>query len=922
MTSLFQNPPPQNQQQQIQNQQLNNNQSQQNQINNTQNIIDNIQKTYNLLNRNYDEDNLFKESTRENMKLNLNAFQNFLPKDSIISTKRIDQLYALTTNLKKNLEKKQRYDANLNFFLAKENINIQKIEKDISEIQSVIQTKYELPDQKENIGLKEKKLNMDSSELAIEQRKNSINNNLSYIEKNRSKNIRLNSLLNRYCNKGYRNNNLIDDVDLLLGKNKLESPKKKNLKTNFNSINSTILGKDTNNMKVNSKINMLKDNNIITKNNFFLGIPNEISEYNNFNLFDQYFKSLENYFRNKCLSPQSTGLQEITNSIQNLSENLSINRKSIYELLQYQISIYPITTNNILKSTIKYYEDKYYEKLSQYKKINDYKTKKDIIDDHIRVIIYSKFSNEIGSNNKNDLFTWGKIFYFIRCGFINECVQFINKSSTTKPDIILFSSILSSDSIKIEDYQNAMKFIDENDKINNPFRHACFIYLTKKTTPLNDQLLDDINDYIWFYLNLIYVDKSKYNNIFTIQNSLLPIQEFQKYIFSIKVEDLIQNSESPTLDYIKCLMSILLYEKALNYISQKKDFIVDGGNLYFILYQIGLLYDFIEVNNKEITKNELYQNQKYSSMIKTFIPEKLYEVILYIRFSEINYTESIANIFRQIDNFDLLLDYNQSNRLKNDDFLGERIQINKIISEQDLQDILSDISNLYTSSPIQNIDSFYKLLNLLKNNRLYSELLNLLIFDAVSIIKQKSPQKIFYNNENRFDNNLPDRIISTNYKLLFEDINSILSKNNLYNNENFSNFKYLRQLETIEEVYDLININQDDLAYDKFMRIVTIVQIIPTEIENFINSVYKKMNKHLLSLYPDICYVYFYLLKNKILGLNNGKNNNREFIEMNKQLLNDLFNLISYLSSLKSDGVYTEKYNSLMNEINEFNHQI
>ena len=218
MTSLFQNQPLQNQQQQqIQNQQLNNNQSQQNQINNTQNIIDNIQKTYNLLNRNYDEDNLFKESTRENMKLNLNAFQNFLPKDSIISTKRIDQLYALTTNLKKNLEKKQRYDANLNFFLAKENINIQKIEKDISEIQSVIQTKYELPDQKENIGLKEKKLNMDSSELAIEQRKNSINNNLSYIEKNRSKNIRLNSLLNRYCNKGYRNNNLINDINLILG---------------------------------------------------------------------------------------------------------------------------------------------------------------------------------------------------------------------------------------------------------------------------------------------------------------------------------------------------------------------------------------------------------------------------------------------------------------------------------------------------------------------------------------------------------------------------------------------------------------------------------------------------------------------------------------------------------------------------------
>ena len=58
---------------------------------------------------------------------------------------------------------------------------------------------------------------MDSSEIAIEQRKNLINNNLSYIEKNRNKNITVNSLLNRYCNKGYRNNNLINDINLILG---------------------------------------------------------------------------------------------------------------------------------------------------------------------------------------------------------------------------------------------------------------------------------------------------------------------------------------------------------------------------------------------------------------------------------------------------------------------------------------------------------------------------------------------------------------------------------------------------------------------------------------------------------------------------------------------------------------------------------
>ena len=143
---------------------------------------------------------------------------------------------------------------------------------------------------------------------------------------------------------------------------------------------------------------MLKDNNnnnILNKNNFLLGIPNEISEYNNLNLFDQYFKSLENYFRNKCFSPETKGLQEIKNSIQNLSEKLSMNRRSLYELIQYQISNYPITTNNILKSTIKYYDDKYYEKLSQYKQLDDYNIKKDIIDDHVGVIIYSKFQMKL-----------------------------------------------------------------------------------------------------------------------------------------------------------------------------------------------------------------------------------------------------------------------------------------------------------------------------------------------------------------------------------------------------------------------------------------------------------------------------------------------------------------------------------------------
>ena len=47
---------------------------------------------------------IMKESYRENIELNLKSFDHFLPKDSLVSTKRLDQLYALTRNLRKNLE--------------------------------------------------------------------------------------------------------------------------------------------------------------------------------------------------------------------------------------------------------------------------------------------------------------------------------------------------------------------------------------------------------------------------------------------------------------------------------------------------------------------------------------------------------------------------------------------------------------------------------------------------------------------------------------------------------------------------------------------------------------------------------------------------------------------------------------------------
>ena len=136
--------------------------------------------------------NIIKESTRENIELNFKSFEHFLPKDSFISSKRLDQLYALTTNIRKNLEKKKINDSSLNMFLSKENINLQKIEKDISDLQNIVQTKYELPTYQTTSFIKHDKFfNGDPYSQSMEHQKKLLNSNLS---------IKCSNLGNNTCN--------------------------------------------------------------------------------------------------------------------------------------------------------------------------------------------------------------------------------------------------------------------------------------------------------------------------------------------------------------------------------------------------------------------------------------------------------------------------------------------------------------------------------------------------------------------------------------------------------------------------------------------------------------------------------------------------------------------------------------------------
>lgn len=900
---------------------------------------------------------IMKESYRENIELNLKSFDHFLPKDSLVSTKRLDQLYALTRNLRKNLEKKQFNDSSLNVFLEKENINLQKMDKDILEIQNVIQTKYDLPTQQTGIAPSDKFYHYDNFEQSLEQKLNSINSNLSLFPLNLGNNS-CNSLLLSTVDKKpiscrfVKNSNMTNTVkrpetnsvfkafNTIINQNSLNNSANSELYGQSLSKTNSIGGLGLNNNQ-NVLMNNYNQNDIFMQTNNYFNA--DIYTTDN-DLFRKYYNSLYSFFSNKANNKERINdvrddRIQMQIAVQSLSSSFISNQKSIYDLLFYQLSLNShnnnsknvLSTSSLINSSICYYEKDFYDRLCRNNinktTNNNYNTKLKLIEEYTYQKLYSKYSNEINGNNKDEIIIWAKIFYFLRCGFINECSKFIEDSNLSYPELSFFSTVLTSNKIKREDYQTLKKFLNPNDKEYNSFKHACLVYITKNHQPLNDYLLDDFNDYMWFHLNLINYNDDKYRDLTANNAEVVTLEKFQKYILSISPSDLIIESSNIVIDYTKCLMSILLFDKALEYLSKSKGYGVDTANLYLILYRCGLSCNFSTVNTNEIifdpSMNKNMNISKYSFVIQNYASNHLYEVLLYIRFGDVKYRESIAELIRQQNAYYIL--YENIISFTNNSFQREEniIPLMQIFSNEDIYEILRNIAVKFPMNPVMNDRvSFNQLLILLKRFRLYTELLNLLFLDIYQILRNKTPEEV-YNpmiHGKRVQGIYEEHIITSTYKTTFDEINSSLSEEN--DNHDFYMFKFMRQLESVEEVYDLITVNRKAEAYDKFMRMVTMAQV--DNIEEFINYSYKEMNGTLQDIFVDVCYLYFFLMKNRLSYLKNnlkgGFNRERNEDEMNyiKKNINNLLDLIEKLSMMKMNLKYHEKYELIMNEINGF----
>ena len=195
------------------------------------------------------------------------------------------------------------------------------------------------------------------------------------------------------------------------------------------------------------------------------------------------------------------------------------------------------------------------------------------------------------------------------------------------------------------------------------------------------------------------------------------------------------------------------------------------------------------------------------------------------------------------------------------------------------------------------------LFNTFKDLRMLTELTGILIYKSIELLNLKMPI-ISIDNNGKYSINLTNNenqrffgssLIINYFGSLINDVNQLfIEKQNekgyliMHNNNNRYNEKIfmlqkeieetnipislLKQLPIIENIYEFIFIGNFGGAFTLYMENIFIVQIgfncqeedYISEFGNFMNNVLKKMKYGLIGLYPEILYLFVWLLRNEL----------------------------------------------------------
>ena len=674
------------------------------------------------------------------------------------------------------------------------------------------------------------------------------------------------------------------------------------------------------------------------------------------NLFEKYFSSLTPYFK-ELISDKSGQRFNINDKILKLREVLDTNilsfregRRSFCQLMKSIIiplknndNISKLSTKSLIFRVIKYLE-KDMENINYSFQGNNNK-KNEFISSYTNNIIYTRFSREVSNSPSKTIILWAKIFFYIRFGWKKECISFINSIEGLNLNESglreIKESLDDSKKITLQYYNEFKRIINQEKKEENPFKHACMVLMTKLPEELYNNILLEINDHLWFNLNLIYPNDN-YEHLIKIKNDkeeddddniintssnqeingkiieLIKLKDLQSFFENISPQEWLRlNNKNTNFAYIILLAGLLKFKDALSFMI-KNNMYIDAINFYFILQQLGIYSDFDEINEDIIKlpqKGYLEGNNNEIEEIHQIFPrvsDNVPALMLYLIFSDKNYyIKPLSYLLLETETFEVLNNYkknmmlfSENNSSNNYIINGFNTSLKDLISEEDLKKICKKIFELLLNYEIKKNSNLNPLFNTFKDLKMLRELTGLLINKSIEILNLKKPIIISNGNNGQISISIKDdnqrlfghSLILDYFGALINDANLLfiekqnekdqLIKSNInYNNnkdilslekeieESDINISFLKQLPIIENIYELIFVRNFDNAFGLFMNNISIVQIgfdcqeeeIQNECNIFINDFLKKLKYGLLGLYPDILYLFCWLLKIELI---------------------------------------------------------
>ena len=291
--------------------------------------------------------------------------------------------------------------------------------------------------------------------------------------------------------------------------------------------------------------------------------------------------------------------------------------------------------------------------------------------------------------------------------------------------------------------------------------------------------------------------------------------------------------------------------------------------------------------------------------------------------------------------------------------------LKEIIDEANLKKICKTIFQLLLKHEMKNNANLNPLFNTFKDLKMLTELTGLLINKSIELINMKKPIITLSNNgqisitltDNNNQKFIGYPLIMSYFGSLINDVNQLYiekqneqqnlinnNQDNRYNerifnlqreiNENNIPLSLLKQLPIIENIYEFIFIGNFDDAFRLYMDNISIVKIgfdteendYINEFSSFVNQILKKMKYGLINLYPDILYLFVWLLKIELIEFQKkGYYNIISNLKDNCKALEFLLDRLVEMSKNDSDLMeFAPKFIMAKNEVNQiqqFYHQ-